>query len=841
LALRDSKSVTRVVAAVMARSTAEMLRAAEEATEGADLVELRADALRNPDLEKLRGAGSKPLIFTCRSPREGGVFQGSEADRRAILRRALELGFDFVDIELDTLSDDLRSVATSSRLILSHHAFEGLPEDLPGLVERAARGGADIVKLAARARSLADVLKLGEVGRVVRQRGLGFAPITMGPAGTAGRVLASRFGAELTYAAARGMPATGPGQLDLDELLNLYRFRSIDGLTRIYGILGRPVRDSLSPAMHNDFFRRRGLNAVYLPFEEEELPAFVSAAKDLGVAGLSVTRPFKESIISFLDEVDGKALEVGAVNTVAVREGKWWGFNTDTEGVVRPVSRRMDPAGKLAVILGAGGAARAAAVGLRQAGAQVVVLARRAESARAVAQAGGGQAGSLDEIGQRRWDILVNATPLSQGLLDAREALDSFRPGALVLDMVYQPEQTELLETARRRGAMAVSGLEMLVAQAVGQDEIWTGGKADTEAMELAARAELARRAGKSWNPFGLERYSRQVLFQGIGESGQLKIRGSRVLVVGAGAVGSVSSEMLVRAGVGSLRLVDRDHLDPSNLQRQGLYDQEDLAQNLPKAVAAARKLRRINDEVTVEGAVVDLGPDNVEELLDGIDLALDGTDNFETRYVLNDACVKTGTPWIYAACVGSYGMTYVIRPGETACLRCLLEVEPPPGASPTCDTAGVIAPIVHAVAAFQVSEALKLLAGKETDLLNKVLSMDAWTGQFSKASMAERRADCPACGARRFDYLAAGSRTGAAILCGRNAVQVRPTAKVPVKLEELAARLRALGEVRANDYLVRFQAEGKELVVFVDGRAIIHGTEDLAQAKSLYSRYVGL
>jgi adenylyltransferase/sulfurtransferase len=199
-----------------------------------------------------------------------------------------------------------------------------------------------------------------------------------------------------------------------------------------------------------------------------------------------------------------------------------------------------------------------------------------------------------------------------------------------------------------------------------------------------------------------LERYSRQVLFKEIGEEGQAQIGRSRVLLVGLGAVGSVSSEMLARAGVGFLRLVDRDHLDRSNLQRQGLYDEEDLAKSLPKAVAAEKKLRAINSDVEIEGKVEDVGPENVEELLDGIDLVLDGTDNFETRYLLNDASIKLGKPWIYAACVGSYGMSYVVRPGETACMRCLLETEPPPGASPTCDTAGVIAPVVHAVAAFQ-------------------------------------------------------------------------------------------------------------------------------------------
>jgi 3-dehydroquinate dehydratase/shikimate dehydrogenase len=495
----------------MARSMEETLRAVEASTAGADLIELRVDAIRDPDLEALRGAGSRPLIFTCRAPREGGVFSGSESERREILRRALELGFDYVDIELDTIDDTLRGVETSSRLILSHHDFDALPDDLPGWIDRAARGGADVVKLAGRASSLADVLRLGAMGRAARDRGLAFAPITMGPAGIVGRVLASRLGATWTYAAARGLPATGPGQLDLDEILERYRFRTIDASTQIYGIVGRPVAGSLSPVMHNDSFGRRGLNAIYVPFEEEgELSTFVGAAKDLGVAGLSVTRPFKEAILPFLDGIDDDAKAIGAVNTVSVRDGKWLGFNTDAEGVVRPMARRLRLEGKRAVILGAGGAARAAAVGLRRAGAEVVVLARNPERARAVADLADGEAGSLAELARRPWDVLINATPLASGWIEPGREPESLRPGAAVLDMVYEPERTELLEAARRRGAVAIPGLEMLVAQAVRQAEIWTGSPASEEHMKLAAREELKRRVDEIARVSTEERLSRK-------------------------------------------------------------------------------------------------------------------------------------------------------------------------------------------------------------------------------------------------------------------------------------------------------------------------------------------
>jgi adenylyltransferase/sulfurtransferase len=229
-----------------------------------------------------------------------------------------------------------------------------------------------------------------------------------------------------------------------------------------------------------------------------------------------------------------------------------------------------------------------------------------------------------------------------------------------------------------------------------------------------------------------------------------------------------------------------------------------------------------------------------VEDLLDGIDLALDGTDNFEARYLLNDACVKTGTSWIYTACVGSYGLSFVIRPGITPCLRCLMEEEPPPGTSPTCDTAGIIAPVVHAIAAFQVAEALKILSGREDALLGKLTSIDLWTGSLGSFQPSAPRKDCPACGRGHFEHLAGDREARTATLCGRNAVQIRPGGGSVIALDQVASRLQALGEVKVNPHLLRFKTEGKELVVFADGRAIIHGTDDPTEARSLYARYIG-
>ncbi len=338
-----------------------------------------------------------------------------------------------------------------------------------------------------------------------------------------------------------------------------------------------------------------------------------------------------------------------------------------------------------------------------------------------------------------------------------------------------------------------------------------------------------------------MERYSRQILFAPIGKEGQTAIRNSRVAIVGVGALGSVSSEMLVRAGVGYVRLIDRDYIDVTNLQRQSLFDEKSLEQSLPKAVAAAARLRQINSDVEIEERVIDLNSNNVDALIEDVDLLLDGTDNFETRFLLNDACVEKGLSWIYAACVGSYGMSIVVRPGKTPCLRCLMETEPPPGTSPTCDTAGIIAPIVRAVVAYQVTEALKILAGKEDDLVNAVLTIDIWKGTFDRYTPSAPRKECPACGLREFSYLAGESEAQAVSLCGRNAVQVRPSASHNLSLEEMAERLRPLGEVKVNPHLLRFEIGDKEIVLFKDGRAIIHGTDSSSEARSLYARYVGL
>jgi adenylyltransferase/sulfurtransferase len=336
------------------------------------------------------------------------------------------------------------------------------------------------------------------------------------------------------------------------------------------------------------------------------------------------------------------------------------------------------------------------------------------------------------------------------------------------------------------------------------------------------------------------DRYSRQVLFDGIGKEGQIRLRESRALIVGCGALGSAQAEALARAGVGTLRIADRDFVESSNLQRQTMFTERDASERLPKAIACASHMREINSEITVEAEIVDVNHSNIERLISDCDVVLDGTDNFSTRYLINDACVKHNVRWIYGAAVGSYGVTMTIRPHEGPCLRCIFPEPPPAAGAPTCDTAGVIMPIISVVAAVQVTEALKLLTGHLENLHKSLMQFDVWRNEWRRIGADERAADCLSCGLGRFDSLEAEDKEFAAVLCGRHAVQVLPARPVRVDLLALSQRLKSIGEVKGNDYLLRFRTGDYELTVFQDARSIIRGTDDLATARSLYAKYVG-
>jgi molybdopterin-synthase adenylyltransferase len=336
------------------------------------------------------------------------------------------------------------------------------------------------------------------------------------------------------------------------------------------------------------------------------------------------------------------------------------------------------------------------------------------------------------------------------------------------------------------------------------------------------------------------ERYSRQILFEGIGEAGQRRLLAARVLIVGCGALGSAQAEALARAGVGKLRLADRDFVESSNLQRQTMFTESDAAARLPKVIAGANHLGEIDSQIAIEPEIIDVNHSNIERLIQDCDLVLDGTDNFGTRYLINDACVKHRVPWIYGAAVGSYGVTMTIRPEQTPCLRCIFPDAPPAGSAATCDTAGVIMPIISIVSAMQVSEALKILTGKIDRLHGALMQFDVWQNDWRRISLAQPLPDCPTCGLRYFGSLEAEQAEFAAVLCGRHAVQVSPPHPVQVDLASLGQRLRASGEVTRNDYLLRFRTGEFELTVFPDARSIIRGTDDIATARSLYARYIG-
>lgn len=336
-----------------------------------------------------------------------------------------------------------------------------------------------------------------------------------------------------------------------------------------------------------------------------------------------------------------------------------------------------------------------------------------------------------------------------------------------------------------------------------------------------------------------LDRYSRQLLFAPIGEEGQRKLLGSRAVLIGCGALGTVLANSLVRAGLGSLVIVDRDFVEENNLQRQVLFDEEDVASRLPKAVAAADKLRRTNSKVTIESVVKDATHANIESLTRDADIILDGTDNFEARLLINDVAVKTSTPWIYAGVISAYGVTMNVIPGKTPCLRCVYSDGPPPGTAPTCDTAGVIGPIVNVIASIEAAEAIKILIGSPK-VSTKMVTIDLWEGRFDAFEMTRRDGDCPTCGEGDFEFLAAKRATSTTTLCGREAVQVSAADGTRVSLPQLASRLESAGSVLLNEFLLRFEADGVEFTVFGDGRAIIKGTTDESVARTLYARYVG-
>lgn len=344
-------------------------------------------------------------------------------------------------------------------------------------------------------------------------------------------------------------------------------------------------------------------------------------------------------------------------------------------------------------------------------------------------------------------------------------------------------------------------------------------------------------------DPLNLQtsRYARQMRFPGIGVEGQRRLLDCHALVVGCGALGSVIINTLARAGVGHLRIVDRDFLELNNLQRQVLYDEDDVTAGLPKAIAAYERLKKINSTISVEPVVTDVDPTNIERLLAGVHCIIDGTDNFETRFLLNDAAVKLGIPWVYGGCLAAEGQTLTIIPGQTPCLRCLMPEPPPPGTSPTCDSAGILGTIIGIIASFEANEALKILSGHAEAISRTWNIFDLWDNTIRQIKLDPApAADCPCCARREFPWLSGQRGSHSAVLCGRNSVQLSFPGRDAISLPDLEAKLATVGSVKRNKFLVRAEIGSYIITVFPDGRAVIGGTEEIAEARSLYAKYVG-
>ncbi len=338
-----------------------------------------------------------------------------------------------------------------------------------------------------------------------------------------------------------------------------------------------------------------------------------------------------------------------------------------------------------------------------------------------------------------------------------------------------------------------------------------------------------------------LDRYIRQSRYPPLGEEGQRRLSQSGVLICGCGALGSVLADTLARAGVGRVRIVDRDFVEISNLQRQVLFDEEDVASRIPKAIAAAEKLRKVNSRIEIEPIVADVNHANIEKFADGMGMIVDGTDNFETRFLINDLAVRDGIPWVYGGCLGAEGQTMTILPGETPCLSCLMHECPPPGTMPTCDTAGILSPIIGVIASIEAVEAIKILSGNRQNISRQLTVVELWDNRLHQVDVSSLReqVDCPTCKQGDYPWLTGKQGSQAAVLCGRNAVQLTyPGADI--SLDELARQFEGLGEVSRNPFLLRLKVDEYELTIFVDGRAIIGGTDDVATARTVYAKYVG-
>jgi 3-dehydroquinate dehydratase/shikimate dehydrogenase len=482
--------MTRICVSLTEETTAGVIDRMADLAPVADLFEIRADRILDLDLLTILRARTRPLVLTCRSVSEGGGWPDDDPRRRTALLEGVKRGYDYVDIEYHSDFVDVMMEKSGNGLIVSYHDLNGTPADLDGLYRRMADKGADIVKIAVTPRSIGEVGRLMEfAARTAAAGGAPLVALALGPLGVATRVLAGRTGAPFTYAAAGKGTEAAPGQIPATQMVDLYRARELSAKTKVYGVLGSDVTRSLSPVLHNRAFEARGIDAVYVPLQAEALPPFLKSLPALGLSGFSVTTPYKMEILPHLDEVEETAALCGSVNTVVVTDGHLRGSTTDGHGVVAPLKRRIDLKGRTVVVLGAGGAARAAALSLVGKGARVTILARDGRRSAEAAAAVGAASGTLPDAGHIAWDVLINATPLGSAAFLHQTPLpaERHRPRTVVLDMVYDPLETRFMQDAAAAGCTTIGGLEMLLAQAAVQFETWTGLEAPVEVMKSAA------------------------------------------------------------------------------------------------------------------------------------------------------------------------------------------------------------------------------------------------------------------------------------------------------------------------------------------------------------------
>ncbi|HEY3119576.1 MAG TPA: shikimate dehydrogenase [Vicinamibacteria bacterium] len=482
--------MTQICVSLTEETTAGLLARMEALTGIADMFEVRGDLVLDLDLLALLRARRRPLLFTCRPESEGGRWRGDEERRRLILLEAVRRGFDYVDVEYRSGFLDVMVEKSGHGLVVSYHDLSGTPKDLDGLYTSMSDRGADVVKIGVTPKSIADVGRLLDfAGRVSKGGGPPVLPIALGVLGQITRIVAGRYRAPFTFASTAEGAESAPGQLPAERMADLYRVRDISPSTHVYAVVGSDVSRSLSPVIHNRAFEARQLDAVYVPVQAEALPPFIRALPGLALSGFSVTRPYKTEIVPFMDELTDEARAAGSVNTVVVTQGVLQGSTSDGTGILAPLKKRVSLVGREVVIIGAGGAARAAALALHKNGAHVRVVARRPEKAVEVAQAVGCAHGSLEHLRDYPWDVLINATPLGShsALEQTAVPASGHRPGTVVVDMVYDPLETRFLREAQAAGCTIIDGLGMLIAQAGVQFELWTGMEAPLDVMKSAA------------------------------------------------------------------------------------------------------------------------------------------------------------------------------------------------------------------------------------------------------------------------------------------------------------------------------------------------------------------